>query len=199
MVKSLVLTVAAVALAVGVANVSPASAQQQQQQPASDVPVELKIAIVDVAEVTRRTAMTRDIARQIDARRKELKTEIQAGEEELRNADQELQRQRVLLSPAAFEDERKKFESKVREMQTKVQQSNQILGEMRQRGERDFQITLGKTLIAIANANSYTLILRKREIMIAAEAFDITDEVVAQIDKVVPSYKIPDAPPAAGK
>jgi outer membrane protein len=161
--------------------------------------VPLKIAIVDVREVTRRSAMTKDIARQIDAKRKSLRDEIQKEEQALRKTDEELKKQKVLLSPAAFEEERKKFETRVREMQRKVQDSNIQLGRMRSLGERDFEVQLSKALVALASERGYTLILRKREIMIAAEALDITKEVIEKIDKAVPKYKIPDRPKKSGQ
>lgn len=193
-----VLAIAVVASMTGPAAVAPVFAQQKPAAQQTSAPGPLKLAIVDVARVTQSTAMTRDIARQIDARRKQLKAEIQSGEEQLRNADQELQRQRVLLSPGAFEEERKKFEGRVREMQTKVQQSNQVLGQLRQLGERDFEGLLAKALVQIANEDGFNLILRKRNVvMLNAESFDITGRVIELIDKAVPSYTIPEPKPAA--
>lgn len=193
-----VLAIAVVASMTGSAAMAPPVLAQQKPAQQTSAPTPLKLAIVDVARVTQSTAMTRDIARQIDTRRKQLKAEIQSGEEELRNADQELQRQRVLLSPAAFEDERKKFEGRVREMQTKVQESNQVLGRLRQLGERDFEAQLAKAMVQIANEGGYNLILRKRNVvMLNAESFDITGRVIQLIDKAVPSYKIPEPKPAA--
>ena len=203
MIRHWVWAIAVVVSLTGPAAVAPVLAQQKSVRP-NDPNAPMKLAVVDVARVTQTAAMTRDIARQIDARRKSLKSEIQAGEEDLRKADQELQRQRVLLSPAAFEEERKKFENRVRQMQTKVQESNEILGKLRQAGERDFQIQLAKALVKIANEQGYNLILRKHNVvMLNAETFDITDSVIKLMDKAVPSYKIPEpkaAPaPATGK
>lgn len=175
------------------------STSGQTSQNKDAAPTVLKIAIVDVREVTRRSAMTRDIARQIDAERKRLRDEIQKEEEGLRKTDEELKRQKVLLSPAAFEEERKKFENRVREMQRKVQESNIQLGRMRSRGERDFEIQLSKALVELANQNGYTLILRKREIMIAAETYDITKDVVEKVNKAMPKYTLPDKPAKSGQ
>ena len=204
MIRHWVWAIAVVASMTGPAAMAPVLAQQKPPAQSNKPTPSLKLAVVDVGRVTQTTAMTRDIARQIDTRRKQLKAEIQAGEEELRNADQELQRQRVLLAPAAFEEERKKFENRVREMQTKVQQSNEVLGQLREAGERDFQVQMAKALVQIANEQGYNLILRKHNVvMLNAEAFDVTESVIKIIDKAVPSYKIPEpkptAPPATGK
>ena len=69
----------------------------------------LKIGIVDIEYVTRQSLMAKDIARQIDIKRRQFMSEIKEAETSLRNADEELQKKRVLLSPESFNDESRKF------------------------------------------------------------------------------------------
>ena len=66
--------------------------------------------------------MSKDIARQIDARRKKFRDEIKKEEESLRKSADNLQKQRVILAPEALRKEERKFRQKTAALQRKVQQ-----------------------------------------------------------------------------
>ena len=60
-------------------------------------PVSIKMGVVNLDAITRQSSMSKDIARQIDAKRKKFRDEIKQEEEVLRKANDELQKQRVIL------------------------------------------------------------------------------------------------------
>ena len=87
----------------------------------------LKIGIVDVAVVTRGSLLAKNIARQIDAKRRKFMNEIKLEEKALRKLDEELQKKRVILSPEAVNEEQRKFRTKRAALNKMVQARNQDL------------------------------------------------------------------------
>jgi len=106
----------------------------------------LKIGIVDIESVTRQSLMAKDIARQIDIKRREFMGEIKEAETSLRSADEELQKKRVLLSPEAFNDEARKFRVKTTNLRKKVQDRNKELSQLRSVANRAMEKAIESTL-----------------------------------------------------
>ncbi len=162
---------------------------------AQDKPVQIKLGVLNIVRLTQSSLMSKDIARQIDGRRIKFRAEIKDEEQALRKANEELQKQRVILSPAAFEQEIKLFRRKELALQKKVQQRNQEFNRLRVFTTRAFEKELNKALVEVTKKHNFTLVLRKREVLVTAAFLDITKLVLAQIDKNSPSFKIPDVLP----
>ncbi len=162
---------------------------------AQEKPVQIKLGVLDIVRLTQSSLMSKDIARQIDSRRKLFRAEIKGEEQALRKANEDLQKQRVILSPAAFEQEIKLFRQKELALQKKVQQRNQEFNRLRVFTTRVFEKELNKALVDVTKKHNFTLVFRKREVLVTAAFLDITKLVLAQMDKNSPSFKIPDVLP----
>ena len=86
----------------------------------------IKLGIVDLNEITRKSLMSKDIARQIDKKRRAFRDEIKAEEESLRFANDELQKQRVLMEPKALQKQFRELQRRQTALQRKVQKRNQL-------------------------------------------------------------------------
>jgi len=164
--------------------VGPTVAQERQ--------VQIKLGVLDIVSLTQSSMMSKDIARQIDSRRSKFRAEIKSEEQALRTANGELQKQRVILSPAAFEQEVKAFRQKEINLQKKVQRRNLEFNRLRVFTTRAFEKELNRALAEVTKKHNFTLVLRKREVLVVASFLDITKLVLAQLDKTSPSFKIPD-------
>jgi outer membrane protein len=149
--------------------------------------------------LTQTSLLSKDIARQKEGRHKKFKTEIKSEESELRKLNEELQKQRVILSPAAFEQEVKNFRQREIGLQKKVQQRNQEFNRLRVFTNRVFIKELNRALADVTKKHNFTLILRKSGVLVNADVFDITSLVLAQINKNAPNFKIPDVLPKREK
>ena len=105
------------------AAVGPGVAQESQKVGT----IRVKMAVIDMNEIRRNAAAVKDIRAQVENLRAAFQTEIKNEEEELRAANQELGRQRAILSSEAFTEERRKFEQRLAGVQRKVQQRKQNL------------------------------------------------------------------------
>jgi Skp family chaperone for outer membrane proteins len=80
-----------------------------------------KIAVVDVQQVVRNSLAAKDVSAQIEKKRVAHQAEITKQEENLEKRNQELSKQRAVLSPEAFEQKVKEFKSQVADVQRDVQ------------------------------------------------------------------------------
>jgi Skp family chaperone for outer membrane proteins len=152
----------------------------------------LKIGIVDIEFITRQSLMAKDIARQIDIKRREFMGEIKEAETSLRGADEELQKKRVLLSPEAFNEEARKFRGKTTKLRKKVQDRNKELSQLRSVANRAMEKAIGRALSKITKVNGYNLVFRysPQVILVRPNFLDISKPVLTQLNKDSPVYDV---------
>ena len=152
----------------------------------------VKLGIVDLAEVTRKSFMSKDIARQIDKKRKMFRAEIKKEEGKIREISENLEKQRAVLSKDKFNEKMQSLRKRTIELQRKVQQRNQEFIKIRAFGTRVFEKERIKALMDVAKKHKFTLILRQREVLVRADFLNITELVIAALNKRKKSYRIPD-------
>ena len=165
----------------------------------------VKFGVVDVELIERESLMNKDIATQINTLRNKLSEEVKQEEAALRKANDELQRQKVLLAPDAFEAEVRKFRERELAFQKNMQARNDQFNNVRVNVRNAFANELNRALMDITKEQQFTLILRRSQVLTVADFLDITKFVLDRMNKNAPNYKIPadmmqtSAPAAAGK
>ncbi len=152
----------------------------------------VNVAIIDINEIRRKAKVVQNIRNQINKYRKIFQDEIKKDEEKLRKANQELSRQRAILSPEAFAEERRKFEQRLVEVQRKVQERRQSLDRAFNTSMQAVENKLSGIVTGIANIKKLSLILRRNQTVLASEALSITNDALAVLDKKMPTYKVAD-------
>ena len=152
--------------------------------------IRVKIAVIDMNEVRRNAVAVKDIRVQVEKFRVQFQDEITKEEEELRTSNQELGRQRAILSPEAFADERRKFEQRLAGVQRKVQQRKQNLDKALNDAMFIVQKSLNKIVVDIAKENNLTLVLRKEQTVLVATPLNITGVVLQRLDQAMPTVKV---------
>ncbi len=175
-----------------------AQTQIAQAQP-SPPTIPSKIAVLDLNRVLRDAASVKSVNKQMGAFRDGFQAEIQKERTELKKADQELGRQRQVLSPEAFADERRKFETKVREAQLRADQRIRELENVRNAAMLEVQGALNKVVADLAGERGYTLVIRSTQTVVVDSSLDLTNEVLKRIDKALPTVKVGKPKPAGAK
>lgn len=152
--------------------------------------IRVKLAVIDMNEVRRNAIAVKDIRVQVEKFRAQFQAEVTKEEEELRTANQELGRQRAILSPEAFADERRKFEQRLAGVQRKVQQRKQNLDKTLNDAMFIVQKSLNKIVVDIAKENNLTLVLRKEQTVLVATPLNITGIVLQRLDQAMPTVKV---------
>ena len=159
----------------------------------------IKLGVVDLNEITRKSLMSKDIARQIDSKRRGFRDEIKNEEEKLRLDNDELQKQRVLLSPQALQEKFRALQQRQTALQRKVQQRNQEFIRLRSFATREFEKERVKAVMDVTKKHKFTLVIRRREVVVRADFLDITGLVLETLNKRKTKFNIPDDLAKSGK
>ncbi|MCW8834828.1 MAG: OmpH family outer membrane protein [Rhodospirillales bacterium] len=163
----------------------PAQAQEKKQEG-----LLLVVAVVDMNLVMTEAKAAKSIRDQIEAKRKTYQGEMEVEEKSLREANQELARQRTILSPEAFKEERRKFEERFVAAQRGMQERKMELDRARNDALVKLRDALKEVITSLVVKNNITLILRKDQTVFTAKPMDITALVIEEVDKKLPSVKV---------
>lgn len=132
----------------------------------------------------------KDINVQIKNFRNAFQADVKKEEDELRAANEELARQRAILSTEAFAEERRKFEQRLGAVQRSVQKRKQDLDKAQTVALIKVREVLHKIVLELANEQGLTLIFRKNQTVLVAKPLEITDEIMARLNKALPAIKV---------
>ncbi|NQV84372.1 MAG: OmpH family outer membrane protein [Rhodospirillales bacterium] len=179
--------------------VSPASAQQKKQPAKSEsskqagnqvIPIKIPFAVLDVQKILRNAKAVKNIREQITTYGTNFEKEIEKERGKLREANQELSRQRTILAPEAFAEKRREFEKRVVEVQRMVQQRQRDLEISRNTAMAVVNKSYIEIISKISNEQNLAIIIRKAQTAYAAPTLDLTNDVLARLDKNLPTVKV---------
>jgi outer membrane protein len=167
-----------------------AFAQQQQRAPQRAAPApqsnyELPPAGTQIV-VTDVVTILREAQRQRNA----YQAELQKQENELRSADQELAKQRALLSPEAFAQKRRELEKRVSDAQQSVQDRRRNLDTGFNAAMQKVNDAMVQVISDIVQEKNYQIVLTKTQVVIVQTALDITPEVMRRLNRKLPTVTV---------
>ena len=152
--------------------------------------VPLKIVTVDIAAVRAKATATKSINEQLLKIKNQFTTQLQAEEKALREANGELARKRTLLAPDAFAAERKKYEQRFVAFQTKRQDSQKVMNQKVAEANNQLSSKMVEIIGAYAQANQVSLVLPSNVTIFAADAYNISGQILKTLNKEMPSVVI---------
>ncbi|MCC7047721.1 MAG: OmpH family outer membrane protein, partial [Alphaproteobacteria bacterium] len=111
-------------------------------------------------------------------------------ENELRNGEQDLNKQRTVLSPEAFADRRQKFEQRVAEFQRSVQARRKQLDDAYKNSMVQVNQVVVQVIQDVATARGASLMLPRSQIILSHPSMEVTDEVLEQVNRKLPTVKV---------
>lgn len=172
-----------------------APAQQQAPAPQPLPPKGTQIVIVDPGTVERTALAFQAVRTQDERQRQTLQAAAAKMETELKNAEQELARQRTILSPEAFSQRRRDFEKRVNEAQQSINNRRRDLEEALNGAYRRVGRTMIEVIGDIVKENNYQIVLPSSQIVIFQPALEITGEVIQRLNKKLPTMTVQSPPP----
>ncbi len=150
----------------------------------------IKVAVININFILREGMAFKAIREQIGKFRQNFQGEIQKENEALRNANQELARQRSLLSAEAFEEKRREFEKKVADVQRLVQLRKRNLDKAQSDAMGKMQNAMNEIVAAISTEQNISLILRLDQTILAAQELQITQQVLDRLNAQLPTIQV---------
>lgn len=172
------------AAAVTVALAAPGVVQAQQKMP---TPV---IGIIDVQRILEDSAAAKSIRPQMEKLRDDYEKDVKKRENDLRAAEQDLARQRTVLSPEAFNDRRKAFEKQAADAQRAVQTYKRRVDVAFANAMGEVRNALLKIAADMAKERQINVLLPKSFVVLSTKEFDITDEALGRLNKQLASVRV---------
>ncbi len=159
------------------------------QLSATDLPAP-KIAVVDVQQILEQSTATQGVKKEIEKRRAEIQKEMTGYENELRSKDQELAKEQKTLDEKAFAKKRQDFEKRVTEVQKKLEILKIQLEQAFETARQDVYQGFLKSSDKVKSDVGANILLYKEQVVLADKAFDVTNQVLTNLNKDLPSVKV---------
>lgn len=166
---------------------TPSPAAVQQVSPSKGAP---KIIVVDVQGVLMSSSVGKDIKKQFDDKQASFMKEIEVEEGELKKTEQDLLRQRTVLSQDVFAKKKAEFDERMVALNTKFQKNRQILEEAFNLARTDVESKLLDVIKEVKIEQSANLVLPAQQVIMGDDQMDMTNEVLSRFNKKVPGYKV---------
>ncbi len=181
--RSCCLALVAVLSATGLA-AAPSNVTAQDIPPSS-------VAVFDFQRILRESAAAIDVRAKVERQRQFYQDEITKEERELRALEQELGRQRAILTPEAFAKKRRDFESRVAKVQRQVQSRKRELDQAYDYGLKQVREAMGNVIAEIAKERGVALVLSRQQVMYVDDALNISDEVLTRLNQRLHTVEVP--------
>ena len=152
----------------------------------------LTIAVLDLERVLRDADAAKNLREVIDEKRVAFQSELRKQEQELAEADQELARQRAVLSAESFAEKRKELEQRATNLQRDFLTRQRELERAFAQGIGQVRAALIKVSKEIAVEQNIDIILQKASVMLAIRELDITGEALERLNAALPAVNLSD-------
>lgn len=161
----------------------------QPRNASAELPASV-VAVVDVQLILQEAAASKNIQKQLEAQRETYQNEISKQEDRLRAVEQELNRQRSVLSPDEFAQKRREFEQQVADVQRTVQARKRVLDQAFNESMTKVRDTVLQIVTEVAGEQKATLVLAKQQVVLAEKSLDLTSAVLERVNRKLPTVPV---------
>ena len=158
------------------------------------------IIIVDVQQILRDSLVARNIQSQMSQRTERYTKEVTQQEDELRHVQDQLEKQRNVLAPDAFNAKMRDFQQRYDALDHGVQVTRQTLQQAYNDAMTKVENTALQIIADIAAEKKANLVLTKAAVLFEAPGLDITQDVIRRLDVKLPlvTLSVPAEPNLSG-
>lgn len=149
------------------------------------------IGVLGVPDVMRASTASQEVQKVIGARRDKLAADYQKEQQIWRDTQQALVNQRDRLSPAQLTQKEKALQDRVATETKEFRARNRVIQEAGQISLAQIERVLVAVIRQVSDSRGMNLVLHRQQVALNVAEFDITDEVTAQLNTLLPSVVIP--------
>ncbi len=146
---------------------------------------DFKIAVINDQKLLTDSRAAKSITKQIEAKREGFQKEFSALEQKLREKEKSLLASKDKLKPDDFSKQRIAFQQEVADGQKKAQESRGELEQAVMSARGTLMMKIAEICRDMAKKNGYSMVITRQTVVIADDGLDITDQVLAQLDKTM--------------
>jgi Skp family chaperone for outer membrane proteins len=148
------------------------------------------VAVIDLQRILQESLAAKSVQKQLEVQRGKFQTEIEGEENNLRKAEQELGKSRDQLAADIYADREQQLRQKFLTVERHVQSRRKLLDQ----ASTDAMNTVRSGLLDIVNklatSRGVNLVLVKQQALWLDKPLDMTDEVLKQLDKQLPTVTV---------
>ena len=148
------------------------------------------IAIIDVQRILQESLAAKNVQQQLEAQRAKFQNEIAGEEKQLRQAEQELAAARQNLTPDVLADREQQLRQRFLTVERQVQSRRKALDQAFSESMNKVRKSLLDIVSQIAGQKGANLVVVKQQALWSDRQLDITDEVLASLNKALPAVPI---------
>lgn len=145
------------------------------------------IGVVDLQKIMRESVAAQKVRTEIEAKQAEYREQISARENELRAQQEELERQRTVLSAEAFDAREKEFLKQVEALQREVAERNRQLEESLAYARQQVQGMALQIIAQIADQKKLGLVLDKSQLLLVAKNLEFSEQALERLNAELPT------------
>ncbi len=148
------------------------------------------IGVVDVQKLLSESKAAKDMQTKVKKHQDKFVEELRSQEEELRKQEKALVDQRATLKPEDFAKKRKEFEEELIKTRRSAQENKRELDKAAGKALNKLRAEIFKVVEKISEEDGYNLILSRQNVILGANAIDISEETLKRLDKAVQSIPL---------
>lgn len=149
-----------------------------------------KIAVVDIAKVMTQSKAVAQANKELQAKRDEYQKQITAEEEKLKKAEEDLAKQKGILSKEALGEKQKQFIDQINQARKDVQLKKGKLDKAYREVLVKVQTTIRGIVSELAEEQGFNVALPTEPLIFAHMNLDITAEVAKRLNDKLPSVSL---------
>jgi Skp family chaperone for outer membrane proteins len=149
------------------------------------------VGVLGVPDVMRDSTASQEVQKVIGARRDKLAADYQKEQQVWRDLQQQLVNQRDRLSQAQLQQREQALQQRVATETKDFRARNRVIQEAGQISLAQIERVLVAVIRQVAESRGMNLVLHRQQVALNVAEFDITDEVTAQLNTLLPSVVIP--------
>jgi Skp family chaperone for outer membrane proteins len=157
------------------------------------------IGVVDVPEIQRVSTAFNQVRQEIERRRTKLNEDVQNEQQRWRDEQQRLGNERGGLSPEQLRTRERTLQDQITDSQRILRDRARDLEQLAQQALREIEQALAIVIRQVAASRNINLVLPRPLIIYNDPAFDMTEEVAVQLNRMISGVNLPpdpSAPPA---
>ena len=158
-----------------------------------DIPKPM-IAVVDVQRILQESLAAKSVQKQLESQRSKFQSKIESEENNLRQSEQELTKQRGQLPANTYADREQQLRQRFLDVERHVQGRRKILDQAFTDSMDAVRSGLLEIVEAVAHERGANMVVVKQQTLWIEPGLDITDEILARLNKKLPQVTVKMAP-----
>ena len=172
-------------------------AQAVAPLPPGTPPPAAVIGVVDVPEIQRDSTAFNQVRQEIERRRAKLNDDVQNEQQRWRDEQQRLGNERAALSPEQLRTRERTLQDQITDGQRIFRDRARDLEQLAQQALREIEQALAIVIRQVAASRNINLVLPRPLIIYNEPAFDMTEDVAVQLNRMISAVNLPPDPAAS--